>query len=250
MGAQTGFWKVGGHDLPPTPLSPVEITSLYVLYVLYVFRLCVCVYFYLNNAQIKSLHFNITQYLQYIGTWQAKGASLQQCLLACDSDVCLGVTKLLKESISTLFLTISPHPHIHCYMQWIRWSRKYCCLDICPGADREGIVLGLSQASELIVVHGSCKVCFVMCLRIGVQDLAFSWNTRQIRSAHVPGGARGRRFSVQFFSIIYLFWFPCFVFLLSRAWFSRPDPETALQCMRGPRGFLRSYCSHYPKHSI
>lgn len=89
-------------------------------------------------------------------------------------------------------------------MQCSCWSRKYCCLDICPGADREGIVLGLSQASELIVVHGSCKVCFVMCLRIGVQDLAFSWNTRQIRGAHVPRGP-GVDASLSNFSILFIY---------------------------------------------
>lgn len=53
-------------------------------------------------------------------------------------------------------------------------SRKYCCLDICPLGDKGGIVLGPTQASELIVaVHHSCEVRFVMCLRIRVQDLVF-----------------------------------------------------------------------------
>lgn len=100
-----------------------------------------------------------------------------------------------------------PHflsPFSHSQLQCSHWSRKYCCLDICPGADREGIVLGLSQASELIVVHGSCKVCFVMCLRIGVQDLAFSWNTRQIRGAHVPRGP-GVDASLSNFSILFIY---------------------------------------------
>lgn len=163
------------------------------------------------------------------------------CLFRCT------VYELLKESFGSHFLTFSLPSRS--YMQCSRWSRKYCCLDICPGADREGIVLGLSQASELIVVHGSCKVCFVMCLRIGVQDLAFSWNTRQIRGAHVPGGP-GVDASLSNFSILFIY-FDSHALYLFFPQLDFPGQTLRLPCsVWGPWGFPLSYCSHYPKHSI
>lgn len=150
-------------------------------------------------------------------------------------DFCLATSAIRSWHALSRF---GPPSHARGCIQFIHRSRKYCCLDICPGADIEGIVLGPTQASELVAVHGSCKVCF-MCLRIGVQDLAFSWNTRQIRGAYVPRGA-GVDASLSNFSplFIYLFWFPCFVSFLPATWF--PGQTLRLPCsVRGaPGAFL------------